>query len=500
LFSSRVRELAGLVLLVLPLSCNAVLPEEYAINVPMGALLGWGTEPPPADEIDTRFEAPGRLRVSLYAEGLPNARILRFTPAGDLLVSTPRSGAVILLERPATAQGAPTGRRTLIEGLNRPHGLEIHDGWLYIAETDAVGRIRFDVTTGAVQGEFERILEGLPDGGNHWSRTLRMGPDGKFYVSIGSSCNVCIEKDPRRAAILRFDPDGHNPEIFATGLRNSVGFDWRPEDGRLYATDNGRDLLGDDFPPEELNEIVKDGFYGWPYANGDRVPDPDFGTNRESEIEATIPPAYSFPAHNAPLGITFIRSPAAPQSLRGAALVALHGSWNRTTKDGYKVISLHWDDQGRISQRDFLTGYLSDDSVIGRPVDVAEGSDGAIYVSDDYAGAIWRVSAAEHPVPQPSVPQTAGPKPLKPVPGNAAQGRKLFDAQDCAGCHDPARIAPGAVPIPLRDLGSRYSSASLVALLKTPPPPMPVVPLSPVQLQDLAAYLLAPHPEARRTP
>ncbi|MED5262792.1 MAG: PQQ-dependent sugar dehydrogenase [Myxococcota bacterium] len=501
--SSRIRKLAAIAPAVLALSCNAVLPEEYAINIPMGALLGWGIEPPPPDEIDTRFEAPHGLGVSLYAEGLPNARILRFTPAGDLLVSTPRSGAVVVLERPASAGGRPAGRRTLIEGLNRPHGIEIHDGWLYIAETDAVGRIRFDVATGTVEGEFERVLEGLPGGGNHWSRTLRAGPDGKFYVSIGSSCNVCIEEDPRRSTILRFDPDGDNPEILATGLRNSVGFDWRPEDGQLYATDNGRDLLGDDFPPEELNLIVEGGFYGWPSANGNRVPDPDFGANRESEIAASIPPAYSFPAHNAPLGITFIRSPTAPAMLRGAALVALHGSWNRTTKDGYKVVSLHWDDAGRISQRDFLTGYLSDDTVIGRPVDVAEGPDGAIYISDDYAGAIWRVAAAEHSVPPATPAQAAVDPPSNSAPGNAARGRQLFDTQGCAGCHDPSRAAPGVVPVPLRELGARYSSDSLVALLLTPPPPMPVVPLSPEQRQDLAAFLLAPTPapnaEARRT-
>jgi hypothetical protein len=187
---------------------------------------------------------------------------------------------------------------------------------------------------------------------------------------------------------MRFHPDGTGGEIYATGLRNAVGFDWRPEDGELYATDNGRDLLGDDFPPCELDHVVQGGFYGWPVANGNRVPDPDFGKGAEARIAASIPPVHGFRAHNAPLGITFLRGQDLPEDYRGAALVALHGSWNRTRKDGYEVVSLHWRADGAIEERDFLTGFLdrSDDEVVGRPVDVAEGPDGAVYVSDDYAG------------------------------------------------------------------------------------------------------------------
>ena len=170
-----------------------------------------------------------------------------------------------------------------------------------------------------------------------------------MYVSIGSSCNVCREEDPRRATLMRFRPDGSAGEVFASGLRNAVGFDWRPGTGELFATDNGRDLLGDGFPPCELDRVEPGRFYGWPIANGDRVPDPDFGTGEEVRIAASMPPAHGFGAHTAPLGITFVRSESAPPEYRGAALVALHGSWNRTTKAGYKVVSLHWDDAGRIA-------------------------------------------------------------------------------------------------------------------------------------------------------
>ena len=176
-----------------------------------------------------------------------------------------------------------------------------------------------------------------------------------------------------------------------------MGFDWRPATRELYATDNGRDLMGDDFPPCELNRIVKGGFYGWPYANGDNVPDPDMagknpGGKNAARLGAALAPAHAFGAHNAPLGITFVRSPEAPPPLRGAALVALHGSWNRTRKDGYKVVSLHWRPDGGIEERDFVTGFELDEDVIGRPVDVAEGPDGAFYISDDYAGSVYRVT------------------------------------------------------------------------------------------------------------
>ncbi len=375
-------------------ACNVLLPERYAVNAPILQMLR-GAAPPEADVIQSRLVVPEGFSVAEYASGLPNARFLRFTPTGDLLVSQPRAGHVSLLERDANADGRADGTRVLIGDLNRPHGLELHDGWLYIAEMDAIGRVRFDAAARRLLGEYERIATGLPSGGNHWSRTVRIGPDGMLYVSVGSSCNVCEERDPRRAAILRFQADGSEPELYATGLRNAVGFDWRPGTGELFATDNGRDLLGDNFPPCELNRVERGGFYGWPFANGDRVPDPDLGAGNEERIEGSIPPVHGFAAHTAPLGIAFLREESTPPELVGSALVALHGSWNRTEKDGYKVVSLHWAEDGSIRERDFLVGFEVDEDVIGRPVDVAQGPDGMIYVSDDFAGMVYRVAFRE---------------------------------------------------------------------------------------------------------
>jgi len=374
-------------------ACRALMPEEYAVNAPLGNLIfARGTDAPGDPVVAERMRAPEGFGVALWASGLPNARMLRFTPDGDLLVSQPREGRVTLLSPDRDGDHRSDGRRSLLEGLNRPHGLDLHRGWLYVAEADAIVRVRFDSEVGTTEGPVEPVVTGLPTGGNHWTRGVRIGPDGWIYVTVGSSCNVCEEEDPRRAALLRYRLDGSGEQIYATGLRNAVGIDWRPATGELYATDNGRDLLGDDFPPCELDRIVEGGFYGWPYLNGENVPDPSLGDALPPDAPPAIPPAHAFRAHNAPLGLTFVRGDDVPGPLRGAALVALHGSWNRTRKDGYKVVSLHWNDQGRIDERDFLTGFEVDEDVIGRPVDVAQGPDGAFYVSDDYAGAIYRVA------------------------------------------------------------------------------------------------------------
>lgn len=479
-----------------------LLPERYALNAPLGNLMwGGGIEAATPEVLRQRLRTPEGFSVALWADDLPNARFLRFTPAGDLLVSQPREGKVTLLERDRTGDGRSDGRTVLLADLDRPHGLDLHDAWLWVAETGAVGRIRFDPDTRTTSGSFERVVGNLPRGGNHWTRTIRVGPDDLLYVSIGSSCNVCVEEDRRRAAIVRYRLDGGGEELFATGLRNAVGFDWKPGTDDLYATDNGRDLLGDDFPPCELNRVVPGGFYGWPVANGDRVPDPDLGQGQAARIAASIPPAHGFRAHTAPLGMTFVRGTGVPPDYRGAALVALHGSWNRTKKDGYAVVSLHWQPDGTIRERDFLTGFLRDESVIGRPVDVAEGPDGAFYVSDDYAGAIYRVAfgaASRAPAATPG-PSTAVGDALAGIPASertarAARGAQLYRDLGCASCHEAGAAAPGMVTKPLADLGRRWTVDSLATFLAAPTPPMPAVEGGPDARRDLAIHLLATHP------
>jgi glucose/arabinose dehydrogenase len=362
-------------------------------RVMLDFLLGRGIAPPNEATVAERLQAPPGFRVQVYSSDVPLARVMIFTPADDLIVTRTRGNLVSLLERDRDGDGRADGHRVLFDDLDGPHGLALHEGWLYVAERTAIGRAKFDAEAGRATGPYERILTGLTSDGFHQTKTIGFGPDGLLYLSQGSSCNVCIEKDPRRATMMRMRPDGSGAEIIATGLRNSVGFDWAPWDGGLYATDNGRDLLGDDFPPDELNRIEAGRFYGWPYLHGDGAPDPEFGGRYVGDAAPTNP-VHGFRPHNAPLGIHFARDARLPAGHERAALVALHGSWNRKTPDGYKVVALRWREDGSIEESDFLTGFLGPDGIMGRPAFVTEGPDGAIYVSDDYAGVIYRVGAA----------------------------------------------------------------------------------------------------------
>lgn len=484
-----------------------LLPDTQYFNVTDWRMLlnsATGHDGPTAESatIRQRLTVPSGWSIGLYTGDVPKARLLRATRNGDLLLSQPRLGRILLLAHDADQDGHPDAQRVLLEGLDRPHGIDIAGDWLYVAEGSAIGRVGFDAATGRLTSEYRHILSDLPSGGNHWSRTVRMGPDNLLYVTIGSSCNACEEKSPWRAAMLRFHPDGTGVEIHASGLRNSVGFDWAPWSGELYATDNGRDLLGDDFPPCELNRIVAGGFYGWPYVNGDGVPDPDFG-NRDSAKQAeAIAPVHDFRAHTAPLGITFVRHPDNIARLGHAALVALHGSWNRSTPDGYAVVLLQWLDDGTIRETPFLSGFEAAGNIIGRPVDIAEGADGAFYVSDDYAGAVYRIAPdasgdsrtltlaprTEHPDTDPLAGIDAAT-----IAAAQASGPQLWQRFACAECHSAGQ-PPGTQ---LENLQQRYDVASLSEYFLLPTAPMPSFPLDADERRALAIWLLAnPHPPA----
>lgn len=493
------------------------LPGGLTVNFP-----GFSGDPMPDDVLRQRIRLPAGFSISTYAAGVPSARMLRFTPRGDLLVSSPPQGKVYLLEADADGDGAADGVVELLSGLDRPHGLDLHDGWLYVAETGAVARVRFDAAERRPSGDVERVVTGIPAGGNHWTRTVRVGPDGWIYLSIGSSCNVCIEDDPRRAAIVRYRLDGSDEQVYASGLRNAVGFAWRPETGELYATDNGRDLLGDDFPPCELNVVVEGAFYGWPHANGDRVPDPNYGKGERERIAASIPPVHGFAAHTAPLGIAFYDAEAFPERYRGAAFVALHGSWNRSTKIGYEVVGLFFEADGSVREEAFAKGFEIDEKVHGRPVDVAVGPDGALYVSDDFTGSVYRIVYGEAPAARRAAPvpaatvvgaRTGAQETAEVVVGEGAagadrraelapeeilavssRGAGLFAASGCAACHIEGHQTGGETLKPLAGLAARYTVDSLAVFLAAPQPPMPLYPFDEQQRRDLAVHLLAAHP------
>ena len=447
-----------------------------------------------------QLQVPPGWQLSVYADAVPEARTLRPTLAGDLLVSQPRLGQITLLGRDANGDGHPDRQTVLMSGLNRPHGIDVADGYLYVGETDAVGRVAFNEASGEITGTYSHVITGLPEGGNHWSRSVRIGPDGWLYVHVGSSCNACTEEHPWRATLLRARPDGSELAVYASGLRNSVGFDWAPWSAELYATDNGRDLLGDDLPPCELNRIVQGGFYGWPFINGFNVLDPDNGAGHEALLKTAIAPAHGFRAHNAPLGIRFLRHQ--PPALARSALVALHGSWNRSKADGYKVVRLVWDGNGgNITELPFISGFEQDGNIIGRPVDLAETRRGEIFVSDDYAGAVYRLVYGETPPSIPSAPQAVTPAASTPaiakdplagldadlISASRVRGTELSKRFACGSCH-----APGTpMGEKLKTLGERYTVDTLAAFFITPRPPMPVFALSSEDRRALAIHLLS---------
>ncbi len=505
---------------VLPSGCSYIaLPGGIVVNFP-----GFAGEPLDSDGLKQRLQVPAGFRISEWASGIENARLMRFTASGDLLVSSPREGKIFLLERDANDDGRSDGTRVLLEGLHLPHGMALDGGLLWIAETDGVFRVPFDAAARQVKGPIERVVQGLPADGNHYTRTIVIGPDRRLYVSVGSSCNICLEEDPRRAAILSYALDGSDERIHASGLRNAVGIAFRPGTDELWATDNGRDLLGDEFPPCELNQIVEGAHYGWPYANGARVADPDFGLDHAAEVARSVAPAHAFGAHTAPLGLAFGAGLKFPEPWETALFVALHGSWNRRAKQGYEVVAL-WSDGGTgFREEPFVTGFEIDNEVVGRPVDVAAGPDGALYVSDDFTGQIYRVAWGEDApvrgnetgvgkqadggnessggraaavVGTPAATPRVARVPHDPFAGVSAYereqalvvGPELWQDSGCAACHLPGTAAAESYR-PLVGLRAKFDVERLTHWLAAPQPPMPRYPFDAEQRRLLAIWLL----------
>ncbi len=330
---------------------------------------------------------PG-LKVSVFVAGLEGPRHMAAGPDGTIFVSIPSEGEIAALPD-RDKDGVADEIIVFAANLNRPHGIAFRNNELIVAEADRVLLLK-DSNRDLKADSREALTADIPDAGGHWTKSLAIGPDGSVYISTGSSCNVCEEGDKRRAAILKFS-DG-KVKVFAKGLRNSVGIAFNPETNELWAADNGRDLLGDDIPPEELNKIVERGDYGWPYCYGNKVPDPDLGS--KERCRDTIEPEVEMQAHSAPLGIAFGSGLKFPDEYRNVVYIAFHGSWNRSVPTGYKLIAIPFKD-GRPTGKPFdvITGWLKDSGAWGRPVEPIAGRDGALYLSDDKAGAVYRISA-----------------------------------------------------------------------------------------------------------
>ncbi len=361
---------------------------------------------------------PAGFVVNIYAkldgggaEYFTGPRMMAFDRNGNLFVSSGRSNRVIMLPD-INHDGIAETPVLVSDRLNAPNGLAFIGDDLLIANEDGVVRLSQKKGIWSLPQPF---ISNLPSGG-HTLKTIKLGPDHFLYLNVGSSCNVCVENDPMRATILRYTIDGkpagaletmgrHAPSpIWSRGLRNSQGFAWQPKTGAMYATNNGADMrsdkkggkVNDELPPEHLNIIEPGKHYGWPYCWGDStastlVQDPNFISDPDFCKTAT-PPAMTLTSHSTPIGITFLDKTNFPAEYKDDAIVALHGSWNRKELSGYKLVRIKFKDGHPIDVVDFATGWLKNHEAWGRPVDVIVGTDGALYVSDDRSGMIYRIT------------------------------------------------------------------------------------------------------------
>lgn len=331
---------------------------------------------------------PPGFVISLYAEQVPGARSMALAPDGTLFVGT-RGDKVYALPNRDGDQRADRVI-SLLKGLNTPNGVAFRDGALYVAEISRI--LRYDnVLTHLEQPPRPRVVsEALPRDRHHGWKFIRFGPDGQLYVPVGAPCNVCAPDPDRYAAIFRLDPQSGRLALHARGVRNSVGFDWHPSTGELWFTDNGRDWLGNTTPPDELNHAPRSGMhFGYPYCHGRVLADPEFGEMRPcSEF---TPPAQELGAHVAALGMRFYAGRTFPPAYRGRIFIAEHGSWNRIPPYGYRITTARLDGQRVVAYEVFAEGWLDGMTAWGRPVDIEVMPDGAMLVSDDKAGAIYRI-------------------------------------------------------------------------------------------------------------
>jgi len=343
-----------------------------------------------------QLKAPPGFHISVFAAEVNGARMLVFSPGGVLLASESGEGKVVALPDPKHA-GKAARTVAVLAGLNEPHGLAFYEGKLYVAENDNVRRYDWDEANLRASNPVK--LAELPTGGGHSTRSI-LFHGGKMYISAGSSCNACIEKDPRRATVMEFNPDGSGQKLFAKGLRNAVGLAVNPKTDTVWVTVNGRDWLGDDLPPETIYDLGKDGGdAGWPYCYGDRVPDSNFTKPGDNRCQSVLEPKVEMQAHSAPLGLAFYEGSQFPAEYRNNIFVAFHGSWNRSEPTGYKVVRVKLDDKGQPvgGAEDFVTGWLAPGEKqkgrwMGRPVGIVFGSDGTMYLSDDSASLIYRIT------------------------------------------------------------------------------------------------------------
>ena len=346
--------------------------------------------PPPAEIQLDQIQLPPGFRIDLYTSDVPDARSMTLGSEGTLFVSTRREGAVYaVVDRDGDQVGDEV--LTLAKEMSTPNGVAFHEGNLYVAETHQIRRFNDIESSLSNPPDPVLIRDGFPKDRRHSWRFIAMGPDGWLYMPVGAPCNSCRPEDARYASLLRMKPDGSGLEVFAHGIRNTVGFDWHPETRELWFTDNGRDWLGDDRPPDELNRAPRAGLhFGFPYCHGGDIPDPEF--SRQRSCDEFTPPAQKLGPHVAAIGMRFYSGEMFPAQYQNQIFIAEHGSWNRADPLGYRISLVRVDRDRVTSYETFAEGWLQDGAAWGRPVDVLVMPDGALLVSDNQAGVIYRIS------------------------------------------------------------------------------------------------------------
>jgi glucose/arabinose dehydrogenase len=363
----------GLAILILLISC-AVLAIGTAArrDIPVNSI-----------------KLPPGFSINIFASGIENARSMALGSKGTLFVGTRTAGNVYaLVDR--NNRGRADQLITIARGLNMPNGVAFHDGALYVAEVNRIWR--YDNIESQLNNppKPKLVYSGFPTDRHHGWKFISFGPDGMLYANIGAPCNVCLRLDPY-ASLVRMKPDGSDFQIFARGVRNSLGFDWNPLTKVLWFTDNGVDNMGDNIPPDELNIAPQPGMnFGFPKCYGNNISDPRFGNS--TDCKAATPPALELPAHVAPLGMRFYTGSMFPSQYKNQVFIAEHGSWNRSTPVGYGVILVRIENNKPVKWEPFAEGWLQNGRAWGRPVDVQAMPDGALLVSDDTANVIYRIT------------------------------------------------------------------------------------------------------------
>ncbi len=348
--------------------------------------------PVSTDSLLMAIKMPAGFNISVFAE-VENARSLALSPTGVVYVGNRNEDKVYAVQD-TDGDFVADKKWVLDSGLNMPNGVAFRDGNLYVAEVNRILKYEGIESKLDNPGEPVVVYDKFPTETHHGWKYIAFGPDGKLYVPVGAPCNICEPTDPIYAAIHRMNADGSGLELFASGVRNTVGFTWHPQSNELWFTDNGRDMLGDDIPPCELNVVPAAGLhFGYPYCHGGTLKDPDFGDKRA--CEEFTKPAFNFGAHVAPLGLKFYTGSMFPAEYQNQLIVAEHGSWNRSKKSGYKLNLVKLNANNEVTGSEtFASGWLNEETqeVSGRPVDVLQLPDGSLLVSDDHAGKIYRIT------------------------------------------------------------------------------------------------------------